>query len=78
MDAAAIGLLVNVHSLLPADEGTREWTGGNGRSNALAGRDRTCIGHQNQRPNRAAMEGVMNERTTKVSNSRPRPTVVPT
>jgi hypothetical protein len=34
----------------------------------LAGRGRTLIGHQNQRPSRAAMEGVMNERTTNVSN----------
>jgi hypothetical protein len=44
----------------------------------LAGRGRTLIGHQNQRPSRAAMEGVMNERTTNVSNIRPGPMVVPT
>jgi hypothetical protein len=44
----------------------------------LAGRGRTLIGHQNQRPSSAAMDGVMNERTTNVSNNRPRPIVVPT
>src|ERR1700733_7651891 len=49
-----------------------------GRSNALAGRGRTCCGHQNQRPSSAAMDGVMNARTTSVSNSRPRPMVIPT
>src|SRR5947209_4807167 len=48
------------------------------RNMVLAGRGRTLIGHQNQRPSSAAMEGVMNERTTNVSNSRPKPIVVPT
>jgi hypothetical protein len=49
-----------------------------GRNIVLAGRGRTLIGHQNQRPSSAAMDGVMNERTTSVSNSRPGPIVVPT
>jgi hypothetical protein len=44
----------------------------------LAGRGRTRTGHQNQRPRRAAIDGVMNERTISVSNSKPSPMVVPT
>src|SRR6185312_11077748 len=48
------------------------------RSSRLAGRGRTTSGHQNQRPSSAAMVGVMNERTIKVSNISPRPMVVPT
>jgi hypothetical protein len=48
------------------------------RSGKLAGRGRTCCGHQNQRPSSAAMDGIMNARTTNVSNTRPRPMVVPT
>ena len=44
----------------------------------LAGRGRTICGHQNQRPSSAAIDGVMNERTTSVSNSRPKAIVVPT
>jgi NADP-dependent 3-hydroxy acid dehydrogenase YdfG len=43
----------------------------------LAGRGRTLSGHQNQRPSSAAIDGVMNERTISVSNSRPRAIVVP-
>ena len=43
-----------------------------------AGRVRTFSGHQNQRPKSAATDGVMNDRTTKVSNSYPIPMVVPT
>ncbi|SIK46170.1 Uncharacterised protein [Mycobacteroides abscessus subsp. abscessus] len=43
-----------------------------------SGRVRTFSGHQNQRPRMVAMAGVMNDRTTRVSNSRPRPIVVPT
>ena len=39
---------------------------------------RMRCGHQNQRPSRAAIEGVMKERTTRVSNSRPIPMVLPT
>lgn len=35
-------------------------------------------GHQNQRPSSAAIAGVMNERTIRVSNSRPNAMVVPT
>ena len=35
-------------------------------------------GHQNQGPIIAAIDGVMNERITSVSNSKPRPIVVPT
>ena len=30
------------------------------------------MGHQNHRPSSAAIDGVRNERTTSVSNSRPR------
>ena len=51
--------------------------GGSDRSMELAGRGRTACGHQNHRPSSAAIDGVMNERTTKVSNNRPRPMVVP-
>ena len=43
-----------------------------------SGRCRTRCGHQNHLPSSAAMAGVMNDRTTRVSNSRPRPMVVPT
>src|ERR1700687_535933 len=53
-------------------------TGSPEESLCLAGRERTLCGHQNQRPRSAAMDGVMNERTTSVSNNRPRPMVVPT
>ena len=42
------------------------------------GRDRTRCGHQNHLPSSAAMDGVMNDRTTSVSNSSPSPIVVPT
>ena len=49
-----------------------------GRSIVLAGRGRTRCGHQNQRPSSAAIDGVMNERTIRVSNSRPSAIVVPT
>ena len=42
------------------------------------GRVCTRCGHQNQRPRSAAIDGVMNERTISVSNSRPSPIVVPT
>src|ERR1700744_873410 len=45
--------------------------GPSARSNVLAGRGRTCCGHQNQRPSIAAMDGVMNARTTSVSNNKP-------
>jgi hypothetical protein len=38
---------------------------------------RTSVGHQNQRPISAATEGIMNDRTINVSNSRPRAIVVP-
>ena len=38
----------------------------------------TRCGHQNQRPNSAAMDGVMNDRITSVSNNRPIAMVVPT
>lgn len=48
-----------------------------GRSIVLAGRGRTSCGHQNQRPSSAATEGVMNARTTNVSNKSPKPIVVP-
>jgi protein Tex len=41
------------------------------------GRFRTRTGHQNHRPRIAAMDGVMNDRTISVSNSRPRAIVVP-
>lgn len=34
-------------------------------------------GHQNQRPSSAAIDGVIKERTINVSNSRPRPMVIP-
>lgn len=44
---------------------------------ALAGRGRTFSGHQNHRPIRAAIDGVMNDRTIRVSNSSPSPIVVP-
>ena len=49
-----------------------------GRADAAgrAGSGHRC-GHQNQRPSSAAIDGVMNDRTTRVSNSRPRPMVVP-
>ena len=43
----------------------------------LAGRGRTRCGHQNQRPSSAAIDGVMNDRTISVSNSRPIAIVVP-
>ena len=43
----------------------------------LAGRGRTRTGHQNHRPSNAAIDGVMNARTTSVSKSRPRANVVP-
>ncbi|KMO69683.1 hypothetical protein MCHUDSM44219_05484 [Mycolicibacterium chubuense] len=43
-----------------------------------AGRARTFCGHQNQRPISAAIDGVMNDRITSVSTSRPSPMVVPT
>src|SRR6201987_882912 len=49
-----------------------------GRSIVLAGRGRTLIGHQNQRPSSAAMDGVMNDLTIRVSNKRPSPMGVPT
>jgi hypothetical protein len=52
--------------------------GPTGRSRKLAGRGRTFCGHQNQRPSSAVMDGIMNARTTNVSNTRPRPMVVPT
>ena len=42
------------------------------------GRVRTFWGHQNHRPISAAIDGVMNDRITRVSNNRPRPIVVPT
>ena len=42
------------------------------------GRSRTICGHQNQRPMRAAMDGVMNDRITRVSNNRPSAMVLPT
>src|ERR1700760_1689093 len=42
------------------------------------GRCRTICGHQNHLPSNAAMDGVINDRTTSVSNSNPRPMVVPT
>src|ERR1700710_1926109 len=51
--------------------------GGDGHG-AGTGRCRTIVGHQNHFPRSAAMDGVINERTTRVSNSRPRPIVVPT
>ena len=41
------------------------------------GRVETFSGHQNHRPSRAAIEGVMRERTMRVSKRRPRPMVVP-
>ncbi len=43
-----------------------------------AGRERTGTGHQNQRPSRVAIAGIMKARTTNVSNSSPSPIVVPT
>ena len=43
-----------------------------------AGRERTFSGHQNQRPSSAATDGIMNDRTTSVSNRSPKPIVVPT
>lgn len=43
-----------------------------------AGRALTRIGHQNHRPSSAAIAGVMKERTTSVSKSKPKPIVVPT
>ena len=42
------------------------------------GRCRTRCGHQNHLPISAAMDGVISERTIKVSKSNPRPIVVPT
>src|ERR1044071_10456965 len=42
-----------------------------------AGRALTTCGHQNQRPISAAIDGVMKARITNVSNSRPKPIVVP-
>ena len=42
------------------------------------GRGRTTCGHQNHRPSSAAMAGVMNERTIRVSNNRPSAIVLPT
>lgn len=45
---------------------------------ACAGCSRTFNGHQNHRPSSAAIDGIMNERTIRVSNSRPSPIVVPT
>jgi hypothetical protein len=42
------------------------------------GHGRARCGHQNQRPSRAASDGVMSDRTTSVSKSSPRPMVVPT
>lgn len=47
------------------------------RSIWLAGRTRTRFGHQNQRPITVMIDGVMSDRTTKVSNNRPMPIVVP-
>jgi len=42
------------------------------------GRVRTFWGHQNHRPIIAAIDGVMNDRITNVSNNKPRPIVEPT
>src|ERR1700730_12606634 len=42
------------------------------------GRCRTICGHQNHLPSSVAMDGVMSDRTTSVSKSRPSPIVVPT
>src|SRR5262245_5592485 len=50
---------------------------GTGDVAVRSGRLRTRNGHQNQRPRIAAIDGVINERTTKVSNSSPSPIVVP-
>ena len=41
------------------------------------GRVRTFWGHQNHRPSSAAIDGVMNDRTIRVSNNRPMPIVEP-
>src|SRR5262249_19772239 len=59
----------------PAKAGMGSGRGAVGVGNGLA---RTRCGHQNQRPISAAIDGVMKERTTSVSNSRPRPMVLPT
>ena len=57
-------------------ESSAQWTStGDGR--VSAGLLRTFSGHQNQRPSRAAIDGVMNDRTMSVSNRSPRPIVVP-
>ena len=64
---------VNVNVLCPSAIGGR---GPTDRSIWLAGRTRTRFGHQNQRPITAMIDGVMSDRTTKVSNRRPMPIVV--
>src|SRR3954452_2052619 len=50
---------------------------GDGHGTGL-GRIRTICGHQNHGPIIAAIDGVMNDRITSVSKSRPSPIVVPT
>jgi hypothetical protein len=49
---------------------------GFGHSTGL-GLVRTFCGHQNHRPISAAIDGVINDRMTKVSNNNPKPIVVP-
>jgi hypothetical protein len=44
--------------LLSEQQGTYQRTRSDERSNALAGRGRTCCAHQSQRPSSAAMDGV--------------------
>ena len=51
--------------------------GGSGHGDG-SGRCRTRCGHQNHLPISAAIDGVMNDRITSVSNSRPSAIVVPT
>ena len=63
----ACAYLANAHFMLGNPE----------RGIELAGRGRTRSGHQNHRPSKVAIDGVMNERTISVSNSRPSAIVVP-
>ena len=48
------------------------------RHDSGTGRCRTTCGHQNQRPSSAAMDGVMKDLITRVSNNRPMAIVEPT
>ena len=63
--------------VIPQQQLTNRGTRPVGLQHLAGGAGRTRCGHQNQRPSRVAMDGVMNERTISVSNSRPRPMVVP-